>query len=162
MPPPPKPAPTRSAETATTEPDDYAEISRKTLTVARNFDLIIDLQTIDVAANRIDQEEEARDDRTRQYYSAPTRRTVIADNAYAQTTPFLLDVIPKLNGIRQFTNEDNEIIFNIRGAESISGGPIPAGIYLDGALTRTGRLASVQMARNHLRRVPHRPRIRRL
>lgn len=142
-----KPVPEQPDDTTTTKPDEYAEISRKTLTVARNFDsLIIDLQTIDVAANRIDQEEEARDDRTRQFYSTPTRRTVIADNAYAQTTPFLLDVIPKLNGVRQFTDSENQIFFNIRGAESISSGPVPAGIYLDGVLTRTGRLASVQMS----------------
>lgn len=142
-----KPKQNQAIDTIATEPDDYAEISRKTLTIARNFDsLIIDLQTIDVAANRIDKDEEAREDRTRQFYSSPTRRVVVADDAFAQTTPFLLDVIPKINGIRKFTNPENEVFFNIRGAESISGGPLPAGIYLDGVLTRSGRLASVQMS----------------
>lgn len=125
---------------------DYAEISRKTLTVARNFDsLIIDLQTIDVSASRIDQEEEARDDRTRQFYSSPTRRIVVADDAFAQTTPLLLDVLTKLNGVRKFTNTEREIFFNIRGAESADGAPLPAGIYLDGQLTRIGSLAAVPM-----------------
>ncbi len=127
-------------------PVDYAEVSRKMLTVARNFDsLIIDLQTIDVSAQRINKVEAAREDRTRNLYSAPTRRIVVADDAFAQTTPFLLDVMSKLNGVRRFTNPEGEVFFNIRNAESISGGPIPAAIYLDGLLTRVGRLAAVQM-----------------
>jgi hypothetical protein len=126
---------------------DYAEISRRTLTVARNFDsLIVDLQTIDVSAKRIDAVEEAREDRTRQFYSEPTRRVVVADDAYAQTTPFLLDVLSKLNGVRRFTDSEGAIFFNVRNAESVSGGPIPAGVYLDGQLTRIGRLAAIQMA----------------
>lgn len=126
---------------------DYAEISRKTLTVARTYDsLIIDLQTIDVSAKRIDPVKELREERTRQFYSAPTRRIVVAEDAYAQTTPFLLDVLTKLNGVRKFTNPEGEIFFNIRNAESIAGGPLPAGIYLDGLLTRIGSLAAVQMS----------------
>jgi hypothetical protein len=125
---------------------DYAEISRKTLTVARNFDsLIIDLQTIDVTAQRIDAVEESREERTMQFYNEPTRRIVVADDAYAQTTPFLLDVLSKLNGVRRFTDPEGEIFFNIRNAESVDGGPIPAGIYLDGQLIRIGRLAAIQM-----------------
>ena len=125
---------------------DYAEISRRTLTVARTFDsLIIDLQTVDVTAQRIDAVEESREERTRQLYNEPTRRTVIADNAYAQTTPYLLDVLSKLNGVRRFTNPEGEIFFNIRNAETAAGGPIPAGIYLDGQLTRIDRLAAIQL-----------------
>lgn len=128
------------------DPLEYAEVSRKMLTVARNFDsLVIDLQTVDVSAQRIDKVEAAREDRTRQFYAAPTRRVVVAEDAFAQTTPFLLDVLSKLNGVRRFTNPEGEVFFNIRNATSVAGGPIPAGIYLDGQLTSIGRLAAIQM-----------------
>jgi len=124
----PVPAPTAGATSAT----PYAEISRKTLTVARTYDsLIVDLQTINVTSARIDPVEAERNRRTR-LYSFPDSR-IIADSvpgAIAAIT--FLDLIRNVPGVVITGNpsgQDASIV--IRGVSSFQLSSEPL-LILDG------------------------------
>lgn len=141
-----QPAAPPQTDTLTEELVDYAEISRQTLTVARNFDsLIIDLATIDVSASRIDAVQEAREKRTRGLYKAPNRRVEMKDFAFAQTTPLLGGAIEKLPGVRRLRNSDGQNFFNIRDARSGDQTPLEALLFLDGQPTRLTVIQNLPM-----------------
>jgi hypothetical protein len=96
---PPVPAYESPEATATTNSDTYAELSRKSLTVARNYDsLVVDLQTIDVVSKRIDKVEESRRERTILYGSPDNR--IIADSIPGSYAFFsVLDFLQRAPGV---------------------------------------------------------------
>ncbi len=125
------------------EEDDYAEISRKALTVARTYDsLIIDLDVVDITAARIDQEEEVRQERSKLYGGQPDTRILVADNPRIRTAVNILDLLRGLPGVQLTKNADNEDIVVIRGNSGIDG-PVEPLYFLDGVETRFERLVNM-------------------
>lgn len=125
------------------EENDYTEISRKALTVARTYDsLIIDLDVVDITAARIDQEEEVRRERSKLYGGQPDTRILVAENPRIRTAVNILDLLRGLPGVQLTKNADNEDIVVIRGNAGING-PVEPLYFLDGVETRFERLVNM-------------------
>ncbi|MEO0734741.1 MAG: TonB-dependent receptor plug domain-containing protein, partial [Bacteroidota bacterium] len=130
----------------TTVYEDYREASRKTLTVARTYDsLIIDLQTIDVTARRANPIQEARQERTRQFYKEPNRRLDVANNPNSQNFVDLVSLIRTLPGVQLQRNGEGNEFFQIRNSANLQA-PDEAVVFLNGVEVRNlNFLRTVQM-----------------
>ncbi|MEL7160945.1 MAG: TonB-dependent receptor plug domain-containing protein, partial [Bacteroidota bacterium] len=102
-------------------PVDYQEESRKSLTVARTYDsLIIDLQTIELSARRIDPVQEAREERIQNLYASPNRRVEIAENAYAKSAVSIMNVLRQIPGLQLRRDGDGNEFFQMRNSGNLT------------------------------------------
>jgi len=118
LPPLPRKAPAAAPAPELTEAvAEYAEISRQTLTVARNFDsLIIDLDVVDVVTKRLDPVKEARRART-QLYGEPDNRIVLEDAIGLNGAQTVLDLLRTVPGL-QIAGNGPDASITVRGPSS--------------------------------------------
>lgn len=127
--PPPNPLTTESS-TGSSILEDYQEMSRKSLTVARNYDsLIIDLDVVDITAERIDKVKEERIQRT-QLYQEPDSRIDVDSIGWAQNVSSVLSLLRTVPGVQVTGNQGQEVV-RIRGNTSITLSNDPA-FFIDG------------------------------
>lgn len=106
---------------------EYEEISRRALTVARQYDsLIIDLAVIDVISKRYDPVEESRDERAA-LYGTPDDRIVVDAESSALSARNVLDLLRNVAGVQVTTGGPEGGSVKIRGGNSsfvLSGDPL--------------------------------------
>ena len=120
--------------------EDYAELSRKSLTIARNYDsLIVDLDVIDVITTKVDPIEESRRERT-YMYSEPDNRVVIDDILGAASFTSIFDLLFGIPGVR-VVGSGLDASVQIRGVGSINSGTQPLFVF-------DGMIVDIQAFRN--------------
>ncbi len=110
--------------------EEYQELSRKSLTAARNYDsLVVDLEVVDVAAKRIDKLAIERMQRTL-YYAAPDHRIEVDSISWASNLSSTLSLLRTVPGVVVTGNQGQESV-RIRGNTSIFLSNDPA-FFIDG------------------------------
>ncbi|MEM9835507.1 MAG: TonB-dependent receptor plug domain-containing protein [Bacteroidota bacterium] len=114
--------------------ENYEDISRKSLTVARNFDsLIIDLDVVDVVTKRIDPVEESRLQRSILYNGEPDNRVIVDSIPWARNALSIFQLLRTVPGVIVSGNAGQESV-QIRGQTSILLSNEPA-FFIDGIQT---------------------------
>ncbi|MGB3547142.1 MAG: TonB-dependent receptor plug domain-containing protein [Saprospiraceae bacterium] len=100
------------------EADDYGDLSKRALTVARTYDsLIINLDVVDVVTKRVDKAEERRNARST-LYSSPDSRIVVDSLPGGQNAISVFDLLRRVPGVRVIGSFGQEFA-EIRGITSI-------------------------------------------